>query len=594
MSNNYYHEEEILGKAYDARLMKRLLRYVKPYRHLMFLGIAASLIVSGFELALPYIVKSTIDGPIANSDFRGMFIMSLVYLGLLTGSFLMDYIKIYILNLLGQKAMRDLRMQIFEHVETLSLKFFDKNPVGRLMTRITNDVQVLNEMFASGVVAVAGDVFLLIGIITLMIALNWKLSLLVFATLPLLFGVAHNFRTRIREIYRDIRSRLARLNSYMQENLSGMRTIQVYNRESRNYETFRELNAQLRKGTLDAIFQYAVFFPGVQLTSALGVGILIWYGGGAVIRNVMTIGALILFIQYVTRFFQPIRELSEKYNILQSSMASSERIFKILDTKPLITDPREPESAPRLSHSIEFRNVWFAYDKEEYVLHDVSFTVPKGQSVAIVGATGAGKTSLINLLCRFYDYNKGAITIDGIELRRFRIQELRSIIGLVLQDVFLFYGDVAGNIRLGRDNLTDDDIEKACRTVNAHDFISAFPDGYQQKVRERGATLSQGQKQLLAFARALAFDPKLLILDEATSSIDTATEVLIQDALKKLLSHRTSIIIAHRLSTIRNADKIIVMHKGKARETGSHQELIEKNGLYRRLYELQYRHMEGM
>lgn len=594
MSDIYYHEEEVLGKAYDARLMRRLLHYVKPYRHLLILGITGSIIVSGFELTLPYIIKSTIDGPIARADFRGMLIMSLLYLGLLVGTFLVDYGKIYILNLLGQKAMRDLRMQVFEHVESLSLKFFDKNPVGRLMTRITNDVQVLNELFASGVVAVAGDIFLLVGIVVLMIVLNWKLALLVFITLPLLLGVAHNFRTRIREIYRDIRSRLARLNSYLQENLSGMRTIQVYNRECKNYETFRDLNSQLRKGNLDAIFQYAVFFPGVQLTSAIGIGILIWYGGGGVIKNLMTIGTLILFIQYVNRFFQPIRELSEKYNILQSSMASSERIFKLLDTKPLITNPPDPETAPKLMHSIEFKNVWFAYDKDEYVLHDVSFTVSKGQSVAIVGATGAGKTSLINLLCRFYDYNRGMITIDGVELRKFRIQELRSIIGLVLQDVFLFYGDIAGNIRLGRDNLTDEDIENVCRTVNAHEFINAFPKGYRQEVRERGATLSQGQKQLLAFARALAFDPKLLILDEATSSIDTATEILIQDALRKLLSRRTSIVIAHRLSTIRNADKIIVMHKGRVHETGSHQELIDKNGLYRRLYELQYRHMEGM
>lgn len=594
MSDNYYHEEEILGKAYDARLMKRLLQYVKPYRHLMIMGIAGSIIVSGFELSLPYIVKSTIDGPIARSDLKGMINMSLIFLGLLLGSFLVDYGKIYILNLLGQRAMRDLRMQIFKHVETLSLRFFDKNPVGRLMTRITNDVQVLNELFASGVVAVAGDIFLLLGIVVLMIILNWKLTLLIFITIPILFGIAHNFRTRIREIYRYIRSRLARLNSYLQENLSGMRTIQIYNREHKNFETFRELNADLRKGTLNAIFQYALFFPGVQMTSAIGIAILIWYGGGGVIRNVMTIGTLILFIQYVNRFFQPIRELSEKYNILQASMASSERIFKLLDTKPLITNPPVPASSPKLSHSIEFKNVWFAYENDEYVLHDVSFNVPKGQSVAIVGATGAGKTSLINLLCRFYDYNRGAITIDGVELRDFKIQDLRSIIGLVLQDVFLFYGDIAGNIRLGMDHLTDKDIETVCRIVNAHDFIKAFPKGYKQEVRERGATFSQGQKQLLAFARALAFDPKLLILDEATSSIDTATEILIQDALKKLLSKRTSIVIAHRLSTIRNADKIIVMHKGRVHETGSHLELIEKNGLYRRLYELQYRHMEGL
>jgi len=594
MSPHYYHEEEILGKAYDSRLMKRLLHYVKPYRHLLAIGILASLVVSGMELALPLIIKWTVDVPIATGNYTGIFHMSLLYLVLLLGTFVVDYAKVYILNLLGQKAMRDLRIELFTHVESLSLKFFDKNPVGRLMTRITNDVQVLNELFASGVVAVAGDIFLLVGIIVLMIVVNWKLALLVFITIPLLFGVAQNFRIHIREIYRNIRLRLARLNSYLQENLSGMRTIQVYNREQRNLEDFQKLNDRFRRENLKAIYRYAVFFPSVQMINAIGLAILLLYGGNGVIKNLVSIGTLILFIQYINRFFHPIRDLSEKYNILQSAMASSERIFKLMDTSPLITSPEEPAAAPLLKHAVEFKNIWFAYEKDDYVLKDVSFCVPRGKTVAIVGATGAGKTSLINLLCRFYDYNKGSITLDGLELNRYKLPELRSIIGLVLQDVFLFYGDIAENIRLGRDSITDEDIMRVGRTVNADDFIREFPKRYKQEVRERGATLSQGQKQLLAFARALAFDPKLLILDEATSSIDTATELLIQDALKKLLKNRTSIVIAHRLSTIKSADQIIVLHKGRIHEVGTHKELLGKNGLYRRLYELQYHHLEGL
>jgi len=594
MSSYHYHEEEILGKAYDARLMKRLLAYVRPYYYLLALGILLSFIVSGLELALPYIVKMTIDVHIAGSDYAGIVRMSVFYLLILAGSFSFDYIKIYILNLLGQKAMRDLRMDLFGHVETLSLRFFDNNPVGRLMTRITNDVQVLNELFASGVVTVAGDIFLLAGIIILMVALNWKLAFLVFTTIPLLFVLAQCFRLRIRDIYRNVRVRLARLNSYLQENLSGMQIIQAYNRQERNFSEFRHLNNGLREQNQRAIFQYAVFFPSVQTIAVGGTALLVWFGGGAVMRGALTIGTLILFIQYVNRFFEPIRDISEKYNILQSAMASSERIFKILDTRPQITNPVRPAPPPLLERGIEFQDVWFAYDGKEYVLKDVSFRIPRGKTVAIVGATGAGKTSIINLLCRFYDYDRGSITIDGTDLKEFAVKDLRSLIGLVLQDVFLFYGDILGNIRLGNETLKEADVERVSRTVNAHEFIMGFPGKYRHEVRERGATFSQGQRQLLAFARALAFDPKLLILDEATSSIDTATEILIQDALEKLLRNRTSIVIAHRLSTIRRADQIIVLHKGSIHEIGTHGDLLATDGLYRRLYELQYRHMEGL
>jgi ATP-binding cassette, subfamily B, multidrug efflux pump len=594
MSSNYYHEEEILGKAYDSRLMRRLLVYVRPYRRLMYIGIFLSLIVAAMQLALPYIIKVTIDVHIAAGDYYGILRMSLLYFSLLMGIFILDYFKIYLLNLIGQRAMRDMRLEIFEHVNSLSLSFFDGNPVGRLITRITSDAQVLNELFSSGVVAVAGDLFLLLGIVILMLVVNWKLALVVFVTVPVLILVAQLFRIKIRNIYRNIRTSIARINSFLQENLSGMRTIQVYNCQEEKYKSFRDMNKNILRANLDAISLYAFFFPLVDLIAAAGAALLIWYGGGAVIRQAVTIGTLILFIQYINRFFQPIRDLSEKYNILQSAMASSERIFKLLDEKPDFMDPVNTAEAPVLQKSIEFKNVWFSYKKDEYVLKDISFTVPKGATVAIVGATGSGKTSLINLLCRFYDYDKGSIKIDGTELRNFRIKDLRAIIGLVLQDVFLFFGDIASNIRLGNEKFSDKNVQRVAKIVNAHEFISEYPGAYSQEVGERGATFSQGQKQLLAFARALAFGPSLLILDEATSNIDTATELLIQDALEKLLEGRTSIVIAHRLSTIRNADMIIVLNKGRIHETGTHRELLERDGLYRRLYELQYRHIEGM
>ena len=587
-----YHDEEVIGKAYDARLVKRLFQYVRPYRSLLYLAIVISLFVSGMELALPYIIKVTIDVHIARGNMAGVMRMSILYLALLLGMFGFEYGMVYILNVLGQRAMRDLRMQIFDHVQSLSLSFFDKNPVGRLVTRITNDVEVLNELCASGVVTVFGDLFLLLGIMLLMLVVNWRLALIVFVTLPLLVAAAERFRIRIRGVYRKIRISLARLNTFLQESLSGMRTIQVYNQQAKSFAGFKGMNDEYRRMNMEAIFEYAFFFPMVEFVACLGTALLVWYGGGGVVQKTVTIGTLILFLQYINRFFHPIRDLSEKYNIFQSAMASSERMFNLLDTHSFIVEPENPAPAPRLEKGIEFKNVWFAYHGDDYVLRDVTFSVPKGQTVAIVGSTGAGKTSLIHLLCRFYDYNRGEISIDDTDIRRFRSKDLRSQIGLVLQDVFLFSGDIAENIRLGNNNLTEHDIESIARTVNAHNFISNFSKGYHQEVRERGATFSQGQRQLLAFARALARNPQILILDEATSNIDTATELLIQDALGRLLAGRTSIVIAHRLSTIRRADSIIVLHKGRVHETGSHQELISKNGIYRRLYELQYLSLE--
>jgi len=588
MSIDFYHDEEVIGKAYDARLVKRLFQYVRPYRSLLYLAIVISLFVSGMELALPYIIKVTIDVHIARGNMAGVMRMSILYLTLLIGMFSFEYGMVYILNVLGQRAMRDLRMQIFDHVQSLSLSFFDKNPVGRLVTRITNDVEVLNELCASGVVTVFGDLFLLLGIMLLMLVVNWRLALIVFVTLPLLVAAAERFRIRIRAVYRRIRISLARLNTFLQESLSGMRTIQVYNQQAKSFAGFKGMNDEYRRMNMEAIFEYAFFFPLVEFVACLGTALLVWYGGGGVVQKTVTIGTLILFLQYINRFFHPIRDLSEKYNIFQSAMASSERMFNLLDTHSFIVEPENPAPAPRLEKGIEFKNVWFAYHGDDYVLRDVTFSVPKGGTVAIVGSTGAGKTSLIQLLCRLYDYNRGEISIDDTDIRRFHSKDLRSQIGLVLQDVFLFSGDIAENIRLGNNNLTEHDIESIARTVNAHNFISNFSKGYHQEVRERGATFSQGQRQLLAFARALARNPQILILDEATSNIDTATELLIQDALGRLLAGRTSIVIAHRLSTIRRADSIIVLHKGRVHETGSHQELISKNGIYRRLYELQY------
>jgi len=587
-----FHEEEILGKAYDSRLMKRLLAYLAPYRLHVVMAVVLLLGVSFLQLVGPYLTKVAIDRYIRVGDLRGLSVIALIFLGVIVLEFFMDYAHTYIAQWVGQKVMYDLRVQIFGHVQNLSVAFFDRNPVGRLITRITTDVETLNEMFTSGVVAIFGDVFTLLGIVIVLLKMNWKLALVTFSVMPLLFYATFLFRIKVRQTYRDIRVRIARLNAFLQENIVGMAVVQLFNREKRNFENFDRLNKDHLEAYIKTIFYYAVFYPAVEIISAVALALIIWYGGSRVLAGTLTFGALVAFIQYARRFFQPISDLSEKYNIMQSAMASSERVFKLLDEKPAVLSSPNPRRLTTLRGEIEFRNVWFAYNGEDYVLKDISFVAEPGEKVALVGATGAGKTSIVSLLMRFYEPQRGAIHLDDIDIREVDVGDLRRQMALVLQDVFIFDGTVTDNIRLGNTDIPVERVIQAAKDANAHDFIMKLPKGYDTEVKERGSLLSVGQKQLLSFARALAFDPRILILDEATSSVDTETELLIQAALERLMKGRTSIIIAHRLSTIQNADKIIVLHKGQIREVGTHQELLSKGGIYYRLYQLQYADQE--
>lgn len=592
MTVNDYHEEEILGKAYDARLMRRLLTYVRPYRLPLF--IAVSLLVAGsmLQLLLPVTIQIGIDRYLLTGDIGGLTRIGLIYAGILISAFILSYIQLYITMFVGQKVQYDIRMQIFSHLQRLHLGFFDKNPVGRLVTRVTNDVSVLDEMFSSGLVAVFGDIITLAGIIVALLYYSWELALVTFVVLPLLIVTTAVFRKKVRVIYREVRISLARLNAFVQEHITGMTVIQLFTREKEASEDFLSINGRLRNAQLKAVYYYATFFPIVEIISSISLAILLYYGGLQISSETLTFGELVAFIQLVQRFYYPIRDLSEKYNILQSSMASSERIFRLLDTETEIVSKKNGIRPDKFKGNIEFENVWFAYNEGENVLKDISFSVAPGEKVAIVGATGAGKTSLISLLFRFYDYQKGSIKLDGIELKDMPIETLRSRLGLVLQDVFIFSGDYAGNIRLGNGNISDENLIEALRRVNLYDFVMKQNGGLGAEVKERGATLSTGQKQLLSFARALAFDPSILVLDEATSSVDTATERMIQKALNKLLENRTAIIIAHRLSTIEKADKIVVLHNGRLREMGKHHELLASKGIYYRLYQMQFQRNE--
>lgn len=590
---NNYHEEEVLGKAYDSRLLKRLLTYLKPYWLYVVSGVIILLIATGLDLVGPFLIKIAIDRNIVPKISTGLFHIVLIYFGIQIFQFVFKIARTYLMQWIGQKVVFDIRMEIFRHLQRLSLAFFDRNPVGRLVTRVTTDVEALSEWFSAGVVSVFGDVFLLIGIIAVMISVDWKLALITFSVIPLLGYIVFFIRRKIREAYRDIRVRIARINAYLQENLSGMMVVQIFNREKKNFHKFDELNASHLEAHLRSIFYYSLFWPSVDLIESIALALIIWFGAMFKYQDAVTFGTLVLFIEYSKRFFRPISDLTDKYNILQSAMASSERIFLLLDNKPDIVNPPEPRAVRDFKGEIEFRNVWFAYKNNhdgtpDYVLKDVSFRLKSGEKIAIVGATGAGKSSIINLLCRFYDVTQGEILLDGINIKNINLQELRSYIGLVLQDVFLFAGTVEENIRLGNKNISLDMVTRAAMDVNAHPFISRMPNTYQEPMMERGASLSTGQKQLLAFARALAFKPDILILDEATSSVDTESEILIQQALEKLMTNRTSICIAHRLSTIQNCDRIIVMHKGKIREEGPHQQLLKLKGIYFKLYQLQF------
>jgi len=592
-------DDEILGKAYDATLMRRLLRYLKPYRWHVVLGIVLSIAVSSMEAVRPYFVKVAVDQNIANKDARGLLVTTLLFFGLMMARGFVQYANTYLTQWIGQRTIFDLRMEVFKHLQGLGLRFFDRNPIGRLITRVTNDIEVLNEMFSSGIVMVFSDVFTIIGILYFMFSMNWKLALISLSVLPLLFYGTFLFRRKAREAYREVRLYVARINTFMQEHITGMMVDQVFNREEKAYAGFREVNASHRDANIKSIFYYALFYPGVDLIGAIAVGLIIWYAGVDAIGGGVTIGTVMAFLQFNEMFWRPIRDLSEKYNVMQTAMASSERVFRLLDDRTKVSDAPDARPLPSARGGIAFRNVWFSYappgGKErppEWVLRDVSFSIREGETVAIVGHTGAGKTTIINLLARFYDVQQGEILVDGTDIRSVRQADLRRHMAVVLQDVFLFSGDIASNIGLGDDAITEERIRAAARVVGAHRFIEQLPGAYRAEVKERGATLSVGQKQLISFARALAFDPRILVLDEATSSVDTETETLIQEAIKKLLQGRTSIVIAHRLSTIQSADKILVMHKGEIREQGTHQELLALGGLYYRLYQLQYKDQE--
>ena len=591
MSKPGFHEDDPVDKSYDRTLLRRLLRYLRPYWAPVLASFLLIVVMAGLDLVGPYLTKVAIDRYIRQGNASGLDTIALLYLGSLLLAFVVRFGQVFILQMTGQKVMMDLRREIYAHLQRLHVGFFDQNPVGRLMTRVTTDVDAVNELFTSGVVTVFGDLFTLFGIMGVMVAMNWKLALVTFSVIPLFFVVTNWFRAGSRATFREVRRWVARINAFLQENITGMPVVQLFRREERNREAFASINRQHTDANLAQIFYYAVFYPAIELLAALATALIILYGGWRVIAGTLTLGALVAFIQYSERFWRPISDLSEKFNILQAAMASSERIFTLLDTEPKVVAPHKPVHLETVRGRVGFENVTFGYQPGTPVLQDIDFTVEPGKSVALVGATGAGKTSIISLLTRFYDVDQGRVTLDGVDVRALDPAQLRSSLALVLQDVHLFSGTIASNIRLGS-AIPDERVKEAARAVHAHRFIEALPQGYATEVRERGATLSVGQKQLLSFARALAHDPRVLILDEATSSVDTETEALIQDALRVLLQGRTAIVIAHRLSTIQHVDEILVLHKGRVRERGTHQELLAQRGLYWRLYQLQYKDQE--
>lgn len=657
------HEEEVLGKAYDWKLMKRLLKYARPYWALLTVSILLLIVITGLELLNPYLVKIAIDdhisgynrplvqvpleaGPIEDGivvdnhiyvlkeeyentgnypvrsivqraegyylvdaddpsspgellsqedygafrsrDIEGLDRVAKLFAAVILLTFLLSYLQIYILNYTSQKIIFNIREDLFNHLQSLAVRYFDNNPIGRLVTRVTNDTETLNEMYTNVLVNLFKDFFMLAGIMIVMIRLNLQLALVSFALIPVILLISIVFRKYIREVYRISRVQLAKINSSLNENISGMRTIQIFKKERKFFENFDSINRDYLNIQKKEITYFAIFRPSIEVIRSLGIALLVYYGGGNVVSGSIQFGVLFVFINYLQKFYEPIMDLTEKYNILQSAMASSERIFKILDTDMRIEDPHTPARIEHFKGEIEFRNVWFAYNDEDWVLKNISFKIKRGESVAIVGATGAGKTSIINLLTRFYDIQKGEILLDGVNIRNLDKNTLRQKIGVVLQDVFIFTGNIRDNIRLNKD-ISDDKVIEIAKHVNAHRFISRLPQGYDEPVMERGSTLSSGERQLMAFARTLVYDPQILVLDEATSSIDTETELLIQDALHKLVEGRTSIAIAHRLSTIQHSDKIIVLKQGEIKEMGSHQDLLKNKGLYYNLYQLQYK-----
>lgn len=599
------------AKAFDPHLARRLAGYLRPYKVRASLSVLLVILSSLAEIAGPAIIAVAIDlyvipqhgARIGVSEkigswlsahgwaFRGqegVNAAALLYLASLVSGFTILYAQMVTMNVMGQLVMFDLRKQIFGHLQKLDIKFYDHNPVGRLITRVTTDVDALNEMFTAGFVAMFGDIFVLVGIVAALFWMNWRLACVLFSVIPFIVFVSIWFRNGARKTYRQVRARIAAINSFLQEHISGIAVVQLFNRQQKEAEKFESLNARHRDANVESIFYYSVFYPVVDLIQSIGIALILWYGGGQVLRNTLSLGALIAFFQYAQRFYEPISDLSEKYNILQAAMAASERVFKLVDTPASVVDAPDAVDLSDIGR-IEFRNVWFAYNNDEWVLKDISFSVARGEKVALVGHTGAGKTTITNLLLRFYDIQRGEILIDGVDIRQIRLTSLRRLFAIVQQDFFLFSGNVADNISLGDSRIEMERIEEAARRVQASRFIERLPEKYASQVRERGAGFSVGEKQLLSFARALAFDPPVLVLDEATSSIDTETEGLIQKGIEILMAGRTSLVIAHRLSTIRSADTILVFHHGEIRERGTHEQLIKLDGLYRRLYDLQYR-----
>jgi ATP-binding cassette, subfamily B, multidrug efflux pump len=582
------HDDDVVGKAYDSRLMRRLLGYLRPYKVQVAIALVSIIASAVLQLAPPYLTRLAIDKYIAHKDLSGLPIIAWQFLAVLVASFGLEYLQTWMMQLTGQRIMYDLRMEIYGHLQRLDLRFYDRNPVGRLMTRVTSDVDVLNDLFTAGVVAIFGDIFTLVGIMIVMLGMDWRLALASFVVLPLIVLVTQWFRRNVRESYRVVRALIARINAYLQENLTGMSTVQLFRREPLNFSRFEQINRDHRDANIQSIFFYAVFYPAIELVGALAASIIIWFGGLQVLEGTLTLGVLVAFLQYSARFYRPISDMSEKFNVLQSAMASSERIFTLLDTPVSVVNAARPVTPGTFAGHIVFDHVWFAYNNDDWVLKDVSFEVRPGQRVALVGATGSGKTTIISLLLRFYDVQRGQIRIDGVDIRELELDRLRSLFALVLQDVHLFSGTIGGNIRLGAETIDDAAVKKAATAVRADRFINALAGGFDAPVAERGATLSTGEKQLLSFARALAFDRPILILDEATSSVDTETEHTIQQALHVLMEGRTTIAIAHRLSTIQDMDTILVLHKGVLRESGTHQALLARRGIYYRLYQLQF------
>jgi ATP-binding cassette subfamily B multidrug efflux pump len=615
-------DDPVVQKTYDWALLRRLLRYLRPHLAGALAALALIVVMSGLDLVGPYLTKVAIDRYIARGDASGLARVAGLFLATLAASWLVRYLQNQLMQMTGQRIMQDMRREIYAHLQRLHVGYFDRNPVGRLMTRVTTDVDAVNDLFTSGVVTVFGDLFALVGIMGVMLTLNWRLALVTFAVIPLFFALSNWFRKGARRSFRETRRWVARINAFLQENLSGMSVVQLFRREERNREAFAAINRAHADANLDAIFYYAVFYPAIELLAALAAALILVRGGGLVLSGALSLGVLVAFIQYSERFWRPISDLSEKFNVLQAAMAASERIFGLLDTRAEIVSPQRAIAPRAVEGRVRFENVWFSYGALEHgheragglggagaaatgtalqhppdenaawTLREIDFHVDPGRSVALVGATGAGKTSVISLLMRFYDAQRGRVSLDGIDVRDWELARLRSQIALVLQDVHLFAGTIASNIRLGSE-IPFSRVRAAAEAVHAHRFIDALPRGYETEVVERGASLSLGQKQLLSFARALAHDPRVLILDEATSSIDTETEQLIQDALRVLLVGRTAIVIAHRLSTVQHVDEILVLHKGRIRERGRHQELLARRGIYWKLYQLQYQEQES-